>query len=101
MRGYAREGANVQHNSMTPALNKPLPEFEALATGGVKFTPAAFAGKTGTPVLLNTSFNENEPIVHTPEQAIDCFRRTRMDALGIGSFWLEKPAEPGEGGAPA
>ena len=30
---------------MTPALNKPLPEFEALATGGVKFTPQAFAGK--------------------------------------------------------
>ena len=30
---------------MTPALNKPLPEFEALATGGVKFTPAAYAGK--------------------------------------------------------
>ncbi len=57
---------------------------------------SAFAGKTGTPVLLNTSFNENEPIVHTPEQAIDCFRRTRMDALGIGSFWLEKPPEPGE-----
>jgi carbamoyltransferase len=52
---------------------------------------AAFAGKTGTPVLLNTSFNENEPIVHTPDQAIDCFRRTKMDALGIGSFWLEKP----------
>ena len=30
---------------MTPALNKALPEFEALATGGVKFTPQAFAGK--------------------------------------------------------
>jgi carbamoyltransferase len=53
---------------------------------------AAFEEKTGTPVLLNTSFNENEPIVHTPEQAIDCFARTRMDCLGIGSFWLEKPA---------
>lgn len=45
---------------------------------------------TGVPVLLNTSFNENEPIVHTPVQAIDCFERTRMDALGIGSFWVEK-----------
>ena len=31
---------------MTPALNKALPEFDALATGGVKFTPQAFAGKT-------------------------------------------------------
>ena len=53
-----------------------------------------FEEKTGVPVLLNTSFNENEPIVHTPEQAIDCYRRTRMDCLGIGSFWLEKPISP-------
>ena len=53
-----------------------------------------FEEKTGVPVLLNTSFNENEPIVHTPEQAIDCYRRTRMDCLGIGSFWLEKPINP-------
>jgi carbamoyltransferase len=51
---------------------------------------AAFERRTGTPVLLNTSFNENEPIVHTPNQAIDCFARTRMDCLGIGPFWLEK-----------
>jgi carbamoyltransferase len=50
----------------------------------------AFKERTGVPVLLNTSFNENEPIVHTPGQAIDCFERTRMDALGIGSFWLTK-----------
>ena len=53
---------------------------------------AAFERRTGTPVVLNTSFNENEPIVHTPEQAIDCYARTRMDCLGIGSFWLEKTA---------
>lgn len=52
----------------------------------------AFERRTGIPVLLNTSFNENEPIVHTPAQAIDCFARTRMDALGIGAFWLEKTA---------
>jgi carbamoyltransferase len=43
-----------------------------------------FARITGVPVLLNTSFNENEPIVDTPEQALDCFFRTRMDALVIG-----------------
>ncbi|MCL4752364.1 MAG: carbamoyltransferase [Myxococcales bacterium] len=53
----------------------------------------AFEHRTGVPVLLNTSFNENEPIVHTPEQAIDCFARTRMDALGVGSFWLTKGDE--------
>jgi len=51
---------------------------------------SAFEKRTQIPVLLNTSFNENEPIVHTPAQAIDCFKRTRMDALGIGSFWLSK-----------
>jgi carbamoyltransferase len=50
----------------------------------------AFKEKTGVPVLLNTSFNENEPIVHTPKHAIDCFERTQMDCLGIGSFWLQK-----------
>ncbi|MCL2449545.1 MAG: carbamoyltransferase, partial [Polyangiaceae bacterium] len=54
---------------------------------------AAFERRTGTPVLLNTSFNENEPIVHTPEQAIDCFGRTKMDCLGIGPFWLAKEGE--------
>lgn len=54
---------------------------------------AAFEQRTGTPVVLNTSFNENEPIVHTPEQAIDCFARTRMDCLGIGSYWMEKARE--------
>ena len=41
-------------------------------------------------MLLNTSFNENEPIVDTPEQALDCFRRTDMDALCLESFVLTK-----------
>jgi carbamoyltransferase len=49
-----------------------------------------FADVTGVPVLLNTSFNENEPIVNTPAQAIDCFLRTKMDALAIGSYFLLK-----------
>ncbi|MCX7944063.1 MAG: carbamoyltransferase [Deltaproteobacteria bacterium] len=40
-----------------------------------------FREKTGLPILLNTSFNENEPIVNTPEEALDCFLRTEMDAL--------------------
>jgi carbamoyltransferase len=46
----------------------------------------AFQRKTGIPVVLNTSFNENEPIVCKPEEAIDCFRRTKMDVLAIGPF---------------
>ena len=40
--------------------------------------------------MLNTSFNENEPIVCRPEEAISCFLRTRMDALVIGNYLLEK-----------
>jgi carbamoyltransferase len=45
-----------------------------------------FERKTGIPVILNTSFNENEPIVCQPEEAIDCFKRTRMDVLAIGPY---------------
>jgi carbamoyltransferase len=40
-----------------------------------------FRQKTGIPLLLNTSFNENEPIVNTPSEALDCFLRTQMDML--------------------
>jgi carbamoyltransferase len=51
----------------------------------------AFQRKTGVPVLLNTSFNENEPIVERPEQALDCFLRTDMDVLVMGVHVLRKP----------
>jgi carbamoyltransferase len=50
----------------------------------------AFFRRTQIPVILNTSFNENEPIVCAPAEAIDCFKRTRMDALAIGSFLVTK-----------
>ncbi len=43
-----------------------------------------FAGMTGVPMVLNTSFNENEPVVCRPEEALDCFLRTRMDVLVLG-----------------
>jgi carbamoyltransferase len=49
-----------------------------------------FENITGVPVILNTSFNENEPIVCTPQQAIDCFVRTKMDALVIGNCVVRK-----------
>ncbi len=51
----------------------------------------AFESQTGVPVLLNTSFNENEPIVERPEQALDCFLRTDMDVLVMGPHLLQKP----------
>jgi carbamoyltransferase len=49
-----------------------------------------FGEQTGVPILLNTSFNENEPIVHRPGEALDCFLRTKMDALVLGRHALEK-----------
>jgi carbamoyltransferase len=50
-----------------------------------------FAELTGVPVVLNTSFNDNEPIVLRPEEAIDCFLRTKMDVLVLGDFLVRKP----------
>jgi carbamoyltransferase len=47
---------------------------------------ATFGATTGVPILLNTSFNENEPVVCRPEEAIDCFLRTDMDMLALGDF---------------
>ncbi|MGH9736218.1 MAG: carbamoyltransferase family protein [Candidatus Acidiferrales bacterium] len=69
----------------------------------------AFADLTGVPVVLNTSFNDNEPIVCRPEEALDCFRRTQMDVLVLGNFFLKKkpaaanrqPAEEGLAGRTA
>lgn len=46
----------------------------------------AFRQRTGLPVVLNTSFNENEPIVCRPQEAVDCFVRTKMDVLALGPF---------------
>jgi carbamoyltransferase len=50
----------------------------------------AFERRTGVPILLNTSFNENEPIVLRPEEALDCFLRTRMDVLVLGHHVVTK-----------
>jgi len=48
-----------------------------------------FEKLTGVPVVLNTSFNEDEPIVCNPQEAIDCFQRTQMDALFLGNCLVE------------
>ena len=50
----------------------------------------AFGDRTGVPMVLNTSFNENEPIVHQPAEALDCFLRTRMDVIVLGSRTITK-----------
>jgi carbamoyltransferase len=56
---------------------------------------AAFHKKTGVPILLNTSFNENEPIVNTPEHALSCFLRTQMDILVLENYVISRNALPG------
>jgi len=52
----------------------------------------AFGRKTAVPVLLNTSFNVQEPIVCTPDEAIQCFLRTRVDWLVLGNLMVERPS---------
>ena len=50
----------------------------------------AFRDLTGVPIVLNTSFNENEPVVNTPAQALDCFLRTNMDLLVMGKVMIRR-----------
>jgi carbamoyltransferase len=52
----------------------------------------AFGNLTGVPILLNTSFNENEPIVTSPRDAVDCFLKTKMDLLVLGNRVVRRPA---------
>jgi carbamoyltransferase len=53
---------------------------------------SAFAERTGVPVVLNTSFNENEPIVMTPQHAVETFAKTRMDLLVLGNLVVRRGA---------
>jgi carbamoyltransferase len=50
----------------------------------------AFYRKTGVPIVLNTSFNENEPVVCKPEEALACFLRTKMDVLVMGDYMVTR-----------
>ncbi len=65
---------------VNPLYHRLIREFEKL---------------TGTPVILNTSFNENEPIVCRPEEALDCFLRTRMDGLALGGYYVSREETAG------
>jgi carbamoyltransferase len=53
-----------------------------------------FGEITGVPMVLNTSFNENEPVVCDPRQALDCFLRTKMDALVLGDTFISRSTGP-------
>lgn len=65
--------------TVTPSQN---PRYYALIK--------AFEEQTGLPIVLNTSFNENEPIVCTPQDALACFLRTRMDLLVMGNWMVRR-----------
>ena len=54
-----------------------------------------FAALTGVPVVLNTSFNHQEPIVASPADAVSCFLRTRMDVLILGDHYVARSADSG------
>ena len=53
-----------------------------------------FRELTGVPMVLNTSFNENEPVVCRPEEALDCFLRTKMDVLVLNDWVVERSSQP-------
>jgi len=78
--------AAVSHNDGTGRLQTVEKDVNPLYWKLIK----RFDDLTGVPVLLNTSFNENEPIVDTPHQALDCFLRTQMDVLVMGPYFLLK-----------
>jgi carbamoyltransferase len=67
-----------------------LQTVTAEANGRYYHLIRAFAERTGVPMVLNTSFNENEPIVCTPAQAMDCFLRTKMDVLVLGDVVIRR-----------
>jgi carbamoyltransferase len=52
----------------------------------------SFGELTGVPIVLNTSFNENEPVVCKPSEALDCFLRTKMDVLVLGNWFIQRKA---------
>jgi carbamoyltransferase len=56
----------------------------------------AFRDLTGVPMVLNTSFNENEPVVCEPKEAIDCFLRTKMDVLVMRNKMLMRMSDKGD-----
>jgi len=76
----------VDHDDHTGRVQTVTPQMNARYYKLIQ----AFERETGIPVVLNTSFNENEPIVCTPKEAIDCYLRTKMDVLAIGSYLCRK-----------
>src|SRR5262249_35302272 len=70
-----------------------LQTVSAAANGRYHALISAFHHLTGVPMVLNPSFNENEPVVCTPAEALDCFLRTRMDRLVLGTRTVTRRSE--------
>jgi carbamoyltransferase len=89
-----------EKRSEIPAVSH-VDDTGRLQTVGERVSPryhrliSEFARLTDVPVVLNTSFNENEPIVMSPEHAVDTFAKTRMDTLALGNLLVSREA-PGE-----
>ena len=81
---------SVTHVDGTGRLQSVDPSSNRLYHSLIK----AVKKHTGIGMVLNTSFNENEPVVDRPEQAVDCFMRTDMDSLVIGRYIVSKPPSP-------
>jgi len=78
----------VTHVDGSGRLQTVTPEANPRYHGLIR----AFRDLTGVPMVLNTSFNENEPVVCTPTEALDCFLRTKMDRLVLGSHVVRRQA---------
>jgi carbamoyltransferase len=76
----------VVHADGTARLQTVQPDEDALYHQLIE----AFEKETGVPMVLNTSFNENEPVVCRPEEALDCFLRTKMDWLQLGRISVRR-----------
>jgi carbamoyltransferase len=74
---------HVDHTGRVQSVSKSVnPKFWSVIE--------AFRQRTGIPLILNTSFNENEPIVCSPQDAMHCFATTKMDALALGNFLITR-----------
>ena len=76
----------ITHVDGSGRLQSVRPETNPVYYGLIK----EFEKLSGVPVVLNTSFNENEPIVETPAQALDCFLRTHMDVIVLNNTVIRR-----------
>lgn len=96
-RGRAPPRGGRRGKRSRPWRRSALRQPALLARRVVHRLLSAFHERIGVPMVLNTSFNENEPIVHRPEEALDCFLRTDMDVLVLGPWVVRKEGTDNRG----